>query len=225
VGVKALPALALLIASGAVPASAAPLVAEVAPGVTVDWTRAIVTARGVGPADRNAPSPAVARVGARRAAISGARARLLAAVGSLPAVGGSLGTVADATRLATEVEAAPVVDEQLGTDGSVRVTIAVGTEALRLAITGPRPAPADEAAPETWIVDARDQPSTVPVIGLALAHGVDRAAFAIRYATTIPSAPGATSVRATAARAGQLDLDGALPPAGAAVVVVVRPDP
>ena len=63
-----------------------------------------------------------------------------------------------------------------------------------------------------------------PVIGLALARGGDRFVGAIRFATVAPAA--GTTVRATAATAaGPLEVDGALPPAGAAVVVVVRPEP
>lgn len=207
-------------------AEAAPLVAEVAPGVTVDWTRGVVTARGLGPADRNAPGPAVARVGARRAALVQARARLLAAVKALPAAGGALGDVAPPERLAREVELAPVVDEILGTDGSVKLAIAVGTEALRQAVTGPRPAPADEAAPEVWTVDAGDR-ALAPLVGLALARGSERWSGAVRFATAAPA--GTTAHRATvtaiAAGGATLELDGPLPPAGAAVVVVVRPEP
>lgn len=204
-------------------ATATPLVVELAPGVTVDWSRGVVTARGVGPADRNAPSPAIARVAARRAAVLAARSRLRAAVSRLATAGGPLDAPAAAARLARELEVAPVVDEEPGTDGSVRVVIAVGTEALRQAAAGPRPAPRDEAplvAP--WIVLAADEAVT-PAIGLGLAQGAARWDGAVRYVHAAPA--DGTTLRATGLAGGRLAVDGALPPAGAAVVVVVRPEP
>ena len=59
---------------------------------TVDWAKGVVTARGIGIADRHAPSPAAAREPARRAAEDQARKKLAAALADLPlASGGTLG--------------------------------------------------------------------------------------------------------------------------------------
>src|SRR5258708_22963251 len=53
-------------------------------GVAVDWGKGIVTAEGIGIADRHAPNPAVARGTSRRGAEDAARVQLAKALGALP---------------------------------------------------------------------------------------------------------------------------------------------
>src|SRR5438132_5423526 len=58
----------------------------------VDWGKGLVTAEGVGVADRHAPSPAVARGTSRRGAEDQARRAIAAELGKLPlAAGGKVG--------------------------------------------------------------------------------------------------------------------------------------
>src|SRR5690242_12110336 len=109
----------------------------------VDWAQGMVTARGVGVADRHAPNPAVARGTSRRAAEEAARGKLAVAVAALPVASG--GKVSDAAkaadvkaRLAAAVDHAMELAAEPETDGSWTVTLAVPIEAVRQAITGPR---------------------------------------------------------------------------------------
>jgi hypothetical protein len=146
----------LLIVAGLVSASAiarADVTTTVA-GATVDWSRGVITARGVGPADRHAPSPAVARDAARVRAEDAARAALTKAAKQLPGV--EAGALAD-DKLARAVARASVASMDLGTDGSVTVSIALPVEAVRVAIAGPRraePAAPPIDVPPVVIVDA-----------------------------------------------------------------------
>lgn len=109
----------------------------------VDWANGVVTASGIGIADRHAPSPAAAREPARRAAEDAARVKLSAALPSLPlATGGKLaGKLADPAikaRIEAAVASALTVDAVPQTDGSWNVTLAVPIEAVRQALAGPR---------------------------------------------------------------------------------------
>ncbi|MBK9032756.1 MAG: hypothetical protein IPL61_16055 [Myxococcales bacterium] len=211
---------ALGLALAAAPAAAAPLTVALAPGVTLDWQRGAVIATGVGPADRNAPSPTVARVGAARAAERAARARLTAAIAAVPAVGGRLDPRAPA--LARALAAAPVLTIVRGTDGSARVTVVIGVEALRQAGAGPRPVDGDDGAAATVVIDARGF-DLRPTVGLAVAADRARWRGPVRYTAAVPD--GATALAATAVSADAVTVAAPLPAAGAAVVVVVRPDP
>ncbi len=209
----------VLLALATAPAAATPLVVAVAPGVTLDWSRGALVATGVGPADRNAPSPTVARVGAARAAEQAARAALAAAVAQVPAVGGRFDPRTAA--VARELALAPVVAIARGTDGSARVTVALGLEALRQARSGPRPVAGDDGALVTAYVDARRLP-VAPAVGLAVVHGGDRWAGPTRFVAAVPD--GVVPMIAIAASTDGLTVPN--PVAGsAAVVVVVPPDP
>jgi len=108
----------------------------------VDWAKGLVTAEGIGVANRSAPTPAAARGPARRLAEEAARKKLAAQVGGLAVASG--GTV-DAKRkkdagvkqaIERAVEEAFVVAADPETDGSWKVTMAVPIEALRLALAG-----------------------------------------------------------------------------------------
>jgi hypothetical protein len=125
----------------------------------VDWAQGLVTAQGVGVADRHAPNPAVARGTSRRGAEDAARERLAGEVATLPVTSG--GTVADAAkdaavkaRLAAAVEHAITLAAEPETDGAWKVTLAVPIEAVRQAIAGPRALGKEgDAAPPVVIVD------------------------------------------------------------------------
>ena len=109
----------------------------------IDWAKGLVTAPGIGLADRQAPNPAVARGPARRRAEDAARAALAAALPALPLAGG--GTLADKlgdakvkARIDAAVAGAIGVTADPETDGAWRVTMAVPIEAVRQALVGPR---------------------------------------------------------------------------------------
>lgn len=202
----------------AAPAMAAPLTVELAPGVTLDWRRGVVTARGFGPADRNAPSPAVARVAAERRAIDNARAALGTAVAAVP--GPRLDPAAPA--IARELGLAPVATIARGTDGSVKVEVVLGLEALRQAVDGPRPVTGDDGAPTTVVIDARAVRLT-PRVGLAvIGAGGARWRGPVRF---VDGAVPAGAIAATAVSADAITIGGAVPGAGAAVVIVVAATP
>ena len=140
-----------------------PLVAALAgtahADVAVDWAKGLVTANGVGIADRHAPNPAVARGTSRRSAEDAARAQLAKGLGSLPLAGG--GTVREhATpdaklRLERAVAQAIAVAAEPQTDGAWTVTMAVPIEAIRQALdAGPRAVGKDgDPPPAVVIVD------------------------------------------------------------------------
>ena len=102
----------------------------------VDWAKGLVTAPGVGVADRHAPNPAVARGTSRRVAEDAARAKLATEVAALPVAGG--GKVGDKAkdaavkaRLAAAVEHALELAAEPETDGAWRVTMAVSRRSRR----------------------------------------------------------------------------------------------
>src|SRR5215475_11949501 len=89
----------------------------------VDWAQGLVTAQGVGVADRHAPNPAVARGTSRRGAEDAARAKLAVEIAALPvAAGGKVGDAAkDAdvkARLTAAVDRAMTVAAEPETDGA-----------------------------------------------------------------------------------------------------------
>ncbi len=137
----------------------------------IDWAKGLVTAPGIGLADRQAPNPAVARGPARRRAEDAARAALAVALPGLPLAGG--GTLADKlgdakvkARIAAAVAGAIGITADPETDGSWRVTMAVPVEAVRQALVGSRAlaAPGD-AGPAVVIVEGV---SVAPAIGMTI---------------------------------------------------------
>jgi hypothetical protein len=114
----------------------------------VDWASGLVTAAGVGIADRHAPNPAVARGTSRRGAEDAAKKKLADEIAALPvALGGKVADIAKvetpvAARLAAAVDHAVTVSAEPETDGAWRVTLAVPIEAVRQALAGPRTLPA-----------------------------------------------------------------------------------
>jgi hypothetical protein len=136
------------------------------------------------------------------------------------------GDAAIAARLAAEVERAAVASAELGTDGSAKVTVALGVEAIRQAVTGPRVvtgADGDDAAKVFVIDGSKTRPS--PAVGLALEIGGTRWDGPLVWVRDRADAPAGTVVAATAGTAtkGVLAVSGisTAPPAGALVVVVV----
>jgi len=123
----------------------------------VDWAKGLVTADGVGVADRHAPNPAVARGTSRRGAEDAARKKLAVAVSALTlASGAKVGHPKDAAvaaRLAAAVDHALELTAEPETDGAWRVTMAVPIEAVRQALAGPRVLSA-----------AGDQPAAVVIV-------------------------------------------------------------
>ena len=131
----------------------------------VDWARGLVTVEVVGIADRHAPNPAVARGTSRRGAEEMAKKAIAKELGALPLAAG--GKVSDRAkdadvkkRIARAVDAAISLAADPETDGAWRVTMAVPSEAVRLAIAGPRPVPAggDKGVPVV-VVESTAKPA------------------------------------------------------------------
>jgi hypothetical protein len=195
-----------------------------ADGIKVDWQHGLVTADGVGVADRHAPNPAVARGTSRRVAEDAARRELAAKLGTLPIATG--GTVADKTkdptvqtRLDRAVAAAIEISAEPETDGAWRVTMAVPIEAIRQAIEGARTLdPAGDHGPPVVVIDGV---TAKPAIGWTVGgkHG------AVLWAPEIPAwATAAPHVKATKAEHGAIEIAGT--DAGDAtlfVIVTARP--
>lgn len=142
----------------------------------VDWATGLVTAPGVGVADRHAPNPAVARGTSRRVAEDAARAKLAGEIAALPVAGG--GKVGDKAkdadvkaRLADAVAHAMEIAAEPETDGAWRVTMAVPIEAVRQAIgAGARPlGDKGDAPPAVVVVDGV---AGKPVVGALAAASV-----------------------------------------------------
>jgi hypothetical protein len=148
------------------------LVASTARG-DVDWAKGLVTADGLGIADRHAPSPAVARGTSRRVAEDAARRTLAVEIAELPVAGG--GTVgarakdpAVKARLDAAVAAAYAIAAEPETDGAWRVVMAVPIEAVREALDGLRELPAaGDTGPAVVIVDgaAKAKPAVGWTVG------------------------------------------------------------
>jgi len=194
-------------------------------GATVDWSRGVVIARGVGPADRHAPSPAVARAASRRRADDAARAMLATALAEVPWIGGA--TPAElATRDGWIAAHAVDVDATLNPDGSWRVTLGLPIEAIRLGLAGPRALAAGGDAGETRaiVIDA-SKLDAAPLGGVAI--GAAGTAAATLW---VERAPGkdvvgdkAVERKAKALADGVITVDGSVPDlAGTLIVVVVR---
>jgi hypothetical protein len=197
---------------------------------TVDWARGEITVQEVGTADRRAPSPAVARVGALEEAEGRASTALLAEARDLPwAAGGTVGAAADKdpkAKAALEAAAHALleVDTEYLPDGSARVTRALPIEAVREAIDGPVLIAPDwsgaaaAAAPAAIVIDARNL-KVHPAVGIRVSDGTHTIAGATVY---VAHPPGGATV-ATKVDHGALvvaDLSAVDP--GALVIVVVR---
>lgn len=194
--------------------------------VAVDWAKGIVTAEGVGIADRHAPNPAVARGTSRRSAEDAARAQLAKGLGALPVASG--GTVADKakdpaikTRIDRTVAQAVAVAAQPETDGAWKVTMAVPIEAIRQAIEGgPRQvvAAGDGAAPVVVVVDGA---TAKPAVGWTVGTGH----VALVWMQAVPTwAKDAAHVKAASAKAGQIELaDAGTVVSAATLYVIVTP--
>ena len=116
----------------------------------VDWATGLVTAEGVGIADRHAPSPAVARGTSRRGAEEAAKRALAEKIAAPPLATG--GTVGERAKAAIAGAFAIAADPE--TDGAWRVTMAVPVEAIRLALGTPRALPAGgDTGPAILVVD------------------------------------------------------------------------
>ncbi len=174
---------------------------------TIDWATGMVTARGIGIADRQAPNPAVARGTSRRKAEDAAKRALAAALPALPlATGGTLGDkLTDhqvKARIDRAVERAIPIEAEPETDGAWQVTMAVPIEAVRQALTGPRTLPATgDAGPPVVIVDGV---TAKPALGFAL--GTTSAATL--WVKEAPAwAKGAPHLKAKRETAGVIDVD------------------
>ncbi|HEY6036918.1 MAG TPA: hypothetical protein VIV58_21715 [Kofleriaceae bacterium] len=172
--------------------------------VSVDWAKGLVTANGVGIADRHAPNPAVARGTSRRAAEDAARAQLAKGLGALPIAGG--GKVGDRAtgevkiRLERAVAQAIAVAAEPQTDGAWTVTMAVPIEAIRQALdAGPRAVgKAGDEPPAVVIVDGV---KAKPAIGWTVG-GVKAATLWVPAKDLPVWTKDAPHVTATAATAG-----------------------
>jgi hypothetical protein len=186
----------------------------------VDWARGLVTADGLGIADRRAPSPAAAREPSRRAAEDAARAKLSIEVAKLPLAGGGtikakLGDQAVKARIDRAVAAALVVDFTPETDGSWRVTMGVPIEAIRQALVGPRAvAPTDAGVPALVVAGA----TVRPAVGVTVAG----ASAPTLWVSEVPAwAADAPRVKAKPGGGGAIQLAGAGAGAGPGTLYVV----
>lgn len=198
--------------------------------VAIDWAKGVVTAEGIGIADRHAPNPAVARGTSRRGAEEAARVQLAKGLGALPvASAGSVFTTIAAkakdpaikARLDRAVAQAVAVAAQPETDGAWKVTMAVPIEAIRQAIEGgPRSVPAagDGTSATVIVVDGA---TAKPAIGWT----VGTAHVATVWVKDVPAwAKDAAHVTATSAKAGKIEVgDGGTVGNGATLYVIVTP--
>lgn len=215
--------LAALLVSGA---ARAEVIDPLPDGAAVDWTRGVVTATGVGLADRHAPSPAVGRAASRRRADDDARGKLAAALAAVPWIetGAPAALAARDGWLAAH---AVVLAATLNPDGSWKVTLGLPIEAIRSGLAGARlvPAAGDRDETRAVVIDATRLAKVVPVGGVAV--GAARAAGATLWLDRDP--PEALvgkkprKLVATGLTAGVLAVDGTVPDlAGTLIVVVVR---
>lgn len=173
----------------------------------VDWSRGLVTAEGIGIADRHAPTPAVAREPARRMAEEAARKALAAQLPALPLAQG--GTLQDrltpgspaVDAIAKVVARAITIAATPQTDGSWTVTLAVPLEAVRLALGTPRAQlPGGDTDPPVVIVEGV---TAAPALGYA----VGQSAGAVVWRKDVPAwAKDAPRVKATSVKPGLIEL-------------------
>jgi hypothetical protein len=105
-------------------ALAAP-VAVARTGATYDAEAKLIAAHGAAAADLRAPTAAIARVKAERQARTQAEKKIVAALVEL-------GDTRELEELNRQVSEAKVSDERYGSDGSVQLTLTLGTEELPL---------------------------------------------------------------------------------------------
>jgi hypothetical protein len=188
----------------------------------VDWARGLVLADGISVADRHAPSPAVARGTARRVAEDQAKKAIAAELGKLPLASG--GKVADRAgdaqvkaRRERAVAAAIAVAAEPQTDGGWNVTMAVPIEAVRQAISGPRPLPPQgDTGPSVVVVEGA---AGRPAIGWKVG-GVEAATI---WPADVPElAKAAEHVHAKSAKAGAIELDRTIGTASTLYVILAR---
>lgn len=185
----------------------------------VDWAKGLVTARGIGLADRQAPNPAVARGPSRRKAEEAAKLALAAELPALPlAAGGTLAAKltdpAIKARIDRAVASAIPLTADPETDGSWRVTMAVPIEAIRQALTGPRVlGDAGDAVTPVVIVEGA---TGTPAIGTTVAG----LAAPTLWVSVVPEwAKDAPRIKATASKGGAIEAKAAK--AGEATLFVI----
>ena len=177
-----------------------------------DWSTGLVTATGIGIADRHAPSPAAAREPARHAAEDAARKKLAAQIPALPLAGGGkvgdkLGDAAIKARVDRAVAAAIVVDAIPETDGSYRVTMGVPVEAIRQALAGgPRALGTGDGDAAAAVIVVEGVPAAAkPAIGWT----VESLAAPTLWVKAVPAwAKDAPRLKAKSASSGTITLSG-----------------
>lgn len=189
----------------------------------VDWAKGVVTAPGIGIADRHAPSPAAARGSSRRKAEDAGRKALAAELGALPLAGG--GKVADkladpaiAKRIASAVERAYPIDAEPETDGSWRVTMALPLEAVRQALSGFRElaAGASDAGPEAVVIEGV---TGKPALGVTVG-GVEGATIWVK---AVPAwAKDAPRIKAKARKGAAIEADASKATPSTLFVIVTK---
>ncbi|MBA3462175.1 MAG: hypothetical protein H0T46_19600 [Deltaproteobacteria bacterium] len=197
------------------------LAMSAAANADVDWGKGLVTAPGIGLADRQAPNPAVARGPSRRRAEDAARAALARQLAALPIAGGGtlaakLSDPAIKARVDAAVAGAFTVSAEPETDGSWNVTMAVPVEALRQALTGPRALTASDAGPAVAIVEGVSAP---PAIGYTIG-GIAAATVFLKEAPTW--AKGAPRIKAKSVKADLIDADVGKATAATLFVIVTK---
>ena len=198
------------------------IAAQARADVKVDWAKGLVTADGVGVADRHAPNPAVARGTSQRVAEDAAKHAIAAEIAKLPlAAGGKLGDkLADKAikaRIDRAVDAATTIDAEPETDGSWRVVMAVPIEALRQAIAGTRALGAGDAGPQVVVIDGV---TAKPAIGWKIGT-LDPATL---WVSELPAwAKDAPHVRAKSAARGAISVDGMQGSAATLFVILQTP--
>lgn len=190
----------------------------------IDWARGLVTAEGIGLADRHAPNPAVARGTSRRDAEAAARKELAKLVATVPvATGGTVGEAAKkdkavAERIERAVANAITVAADPETDGAWRVTLAVPVEAVRQALTGPRVlgAGGNDSGPAIVVVEGV---SGKPAVGVTFG-GISGAVVWVDSKQLPAWAKDAPRVKGSAPKNGAIELSG-ITPTGATLFVIV----
>lgn len=115
--------------AGAFALAATALPASAAPSATVDWQRRVITARGQGAPDLQAPSPAAARIGAERAAQLDAFRNILETLKGVEVKTGQTAgqLMASDSAVKASVEGLlrnfKVVDRKYFSDGGVELTV------------------------------------------------------------------------------------------------------
>jgi hypothetical protein len=210
---------------------AAAAVVDARPGrVTIDWTAGLVEVVGAGATDLRAPSPAIGRVTAERAARADGARRLVDAVKDVPLADGR--TAADAAhddpaaaaRLAAVLARPRDVSIAYASDGSTEVTLAVPLEAVRDALAVPKIPRATDDSPTALVVDARALAAR-PALGVRVGELAGPTIWTTDAADPRAGArPLAAHATGYANGAFVLDVDpGPALAAGALVIVLVKP--